>query len=560
MAQDDLGKYLYVSQRIANAIVNAHEADSSPRRFEVDAISVKPTGIGVDVRRPTEQSSVEALASKATRILESQKRIGTLVDTSKQYVRLRVDAHLSEYLVKTRWKERSHGKVAGIVASQVIDGIGRVYVVLIGSVSNFLRSTASEPIGLVDGWNPSHIEGLYGLFDQVREDGDPVPHRSDVEDPVNLDARQMLRRASWIASGNLNIPYPLRRVEILAEAHHVFAGPVAVEDGTVYDIAVVGAPVWVREVTSDRDPTKVALPKMDLLSHTDDREHSFDELRRDVLAAQRLTRTMYGAMDLHEARAFNLAKAKQRDQVPDRPSEQREGERTVEKNAGLAAEGAGSASSEALSDRQQRAADAESAAQALKLRAMVAVTSPEKFADLVRWFFHQAQYVGIQENRLVAYRRPVWWQRWPDRQWVWRSDPKPTNVSGYIVPLPWSKHAMMGVRIREYVLVTLEGEIYSCHYRPRRGPYHDLLPEPRPLPLGAEEGLEAGRAIEIGGDAIYLRPASSTQSTSASFLAPSEALHTVPDRGREAAREMFLLATRWRETPYRRASAPDLVT
>ena len=70
------------------------------------------------------------------------------------------------------WDRGADKDVAGFCASEWVDGIGRVFAALLGSVHNYLGYATVEREA-TGGWYPSSIEGLYHLLAESIEPEDP---------------------------------------------------------------------------------------------------------------------------------------------------------------------------------------------------------------------------------------------------------------------------------------------------------------------------------------------------------------------------------------------------
>lgn len=430
MPESDLGKFLYVSSRLVSSVIRAEESDPRPG-FGVKKVTAKTKHLDIETAPNEEPDTDERRAIRATRLLEA--RTGTLLEPGKHYLRMRLDAYLARYSVHLGWENASNEPIAGISASQVVEGAGRVFVALFGSISNYRIS--AEESRFVSGWHPSDMNGLYSIFDAVREDGDAAPKEDRLAYDRKMSDREIVRAAGSILFGNHALP-PIRRVEILAER---FARPVRDividHDHARYDLAVVGAPLWIREVLTEEagDP---APPLTDRLGEF---AYPFDDMRRAWVDESERVLILSNRVNELEYRVNT------RTRWPDH-SRTIPGESQLERQR------------QELGDLRSRLEAARSVLDETLGKARILVTSPEAFQELCSWFCRQAQHQGIPAMALSVYRRPAWAYRLFHRDWRSRLSPVETDIVGYTI-----QHDAAHKRGRDEVLITPAGEVFPVH-------------------------------------------------------------------------------------------------
>jgi hypothetical protein len=91
-----------------------------------------------------------------------------------EYAREEIDISMGFLTVLMGWEGRSKVEIAAMMAEVEVEGIGRTFVALFGSASNY---SGRRPKNSDEGSIPSDIDGLYGILDATREPNDPKAMR-----------------------------------------------------------------------------------------------------------------------------------------------------------------------------------------------------------------------------------------------------------------------------------------------------------------------------------------------------------------------------------------------
>lgn len=476
-----LGNYLYISHRLVSDVLNQPESPGRKSAWGREVTIQPPSAenpIGVSATFKSEgppQESVPAKAARATKILAA--RTGTLRNPDKSYLRMRLDAYIGTFMVPNGFvytspeqlrPERGHTGVMMLGASQVISG-RRVFVALIGSEHNFDYDNPREPIRATHGRTPSDIDGLYELFQHIREPQDP-----EVQDYRLERSRKMSDADIAHDAMNLLMGSPgrvLRRVEVLAKRHRLplrnvvlssYQGP--------FDLVILGAPLWIREV--DTEEGILAPPRLDVIGG--DEVADFQRARAKVNELVLRRRNVSLAIRRAGGRPPDLMQLP----APDRP---------------LSAE----AKEYVTLAVEEMSASRDALATAL---------TDEGWPRFAAWFTQQAYTAGLAYVNLAVERKPPWWKRPFDRHWSMRL-PEPSGINGYVIPLPPPEPGGRTGWGHDYVLITRDGGIYEVmvqsfhHYEETRVvywpddvEYEDGLPphrSPTPRPDLREQAAEA---------------------------------------------------------------------
>ena len=168
------------------------------------------------------------------------------------------------------WEDKYAHEIATFTASETIPGIGRVFLALVGSGSNFLgrppslKSTALR--------TPSDIYGLYDIVNDCLEATDdpilrPDVLRSEIERlGSDSDERWFHKAATALITTSTSV-MPMERVDVLFKPHRVLydvdldhwgmrggdrMSSISSEPLERYDIAIIGAPLWIaKSVAAD---------------------------------------------------------------------------------------------------------------------------------------------------------------------------------------------------------------------------------------------------------------------------------------------------------------------
>lgn len=250
------------------------------RRAQIDEInpelSMEGPKLGAKVTFSEHEETLQDRAERATSLLRSGHQVGGFSQPDKPYLRIRLDAYMATFNVAQGWEwggvltDTSVQSVMLLAASQVVAG-QRVFVGLIGSAHNLLARGITNPVSYTQGRTPSDINGFYDLFQQIREREDAKVHKDRAIYDRRMSDLEVAREVMALAQGSPG-DGPPRRVEVLLKRHRApLTGHVILDDEFIapYNLVIIGAPVWIREVqTSDGSP---ALPRMDAVgpdSHT----------------------------------------------------------------------------------------------------------------------------------------------------------------------------------------------------------------------------------------------------------------------------------------------------
>jgi len=140
--------FIYISRRIVTEIVQQHEAGGPERVSMIDVSARLPLGPGIRIsssRRPIDYTNYFDLAKRATAAVSDHT--GWLASDRTDriptgpYVRAKM--HLQEQKVPmplTAWEKAHSHPIAVFVGTETFPGVGRVFLGLAGSASNFMRA------------------------------------------------------------------------------------------------------------------------------------------------------------------------------------------------------------------------------------------------------------------------------------------------------------------------------------------------------------------------------------------------------------------------------------
>lgn len=299
----------YVSFRLAGQLLDLLRDTESNGRLSKVGIELKPSEfVSVAVERGAKAKEFGGTAVAVARALEVGFR-GTYVDlsghsdaqaiTKNQLVKATLlfqPAHLQIQNYDLVHPMRDPYYVVGWSSIDRVPGIGRVFVGLVGSEHNLLSLPGDGTKGA--GHTASDAEGLYEMIQHTKEEAygedikewrlknDLPSHYRDATDAERLKAVASafagydVQSAPRPTEAFFQVHYVARNVELDALAPHTDgAGKV--------DLAIFGAPIWVREAT-DRELLSVA----DILNGTgsvDEKWEVLDEELRRHLRDERYT-------------------------------------------------------------------------------------------------------------------------------------------------------------------------------------------------------------------------------------------------------------------------------
>jgi len=223
--------YRYISKRLVRQIVDEDTAGRSRWRF-----SGFPTpwgAIGL-YREPVNRKNDFALVREATKIASDDT--STIAQGWGPYIRAELDLTIGIITVLGGWKDQWHVEIAAMKAEVVDPEVGRVFVAMFGSASNYLgRKPVADELAEV----PSDVDGLYGILDRTREFEDPAIENYFLDRDLGYTPSS---RAE-IAERMLNGP---RFRGIRSERFDVLMQSFSTDESTKpYDLVILGTPIWI---------------------------------------------------------------------------------------------------------------------------------------------------------------------------------------------------------------------------------------------------------------------------------------------------------------------------
>jgi hypothetical protein len=271
--------FTYISRRIVKEIVQQHEAGRSDRALKVSltgSIPIGPVSPGVSVEsssRSVDYTNYYELAKRATAAVSDHT--GWLARDKPDriptgpYVRAKIYLQVQKVpLPLIVWEKRYNHPIAIFAGMETLPGVGRVFVGLAGSASNFLHVHGGGPSMATR--TPSDAVGIYDIIQQSREltkEGILEPGISashlDREAYYCYDEETRFQEAVGLFDG-CGLWEPSNLLETLIRVHHVGTDidlNVYTSDGykmKAFDLVLLGAPVWVSTLEPQRD--EIVLP------------------------------------------------------------------------------------------------------------------------------------------------------------------------------------------------------------------------------------------------------------------------------------------------------------
>lgn len=233
----------WVSPRLTREIVARADADRGPWGFPTPTVEVPLTdqpggialGLGLDRAPRTYRDPVLSDAVRATQILA--QRTGTIHEPN-EYVRTVMDLHLAKFIVLDDWDGVSNQPISALYGIQVVEGIGRVALVLYGSPHNWRPDALPERYY---GRTPSNMEGIYRIIEAAREPKDARPTQRAILHDADQTAEWRCSEALKLLEGIWR-PTPSVTYEVLLQ---VFDMAEQLEVNEInYDRIILGTPVW----------------------------------------------------------------------------------------------------------------------------------------------------------------------------------------------------------------------------------------------------------------------------------------------------------------------------
>ncbi|MCC2313558.1 hypothetical protein [Cellulomonas xiejunii] len=473
---DTLGRYLYISDRLVADVVGVPPVriEHRPLTPVVQRVGIKGSVGDYGAEITTELGQREQsdpipelgprvdMAVRATSALREAGEIGSLLqEPVPQHVLLRMSGVLSVMPLSAAEQLPPDDQMLVMFGSsgRLADG-RRALVILLGSEWNLLTSPNKNAAGQARR-PPSDLSSLFQIFDERKG----LRRRAPLADgsPASNQTEGMIRAAAelyFARDGD-----PARQVVALVDAHtvgsHFGFGPAKGE----FDVVVVGAALWMREVHRSVSPA----PRVDAGQF----DEQFGELRRAVLVQWAAhARTVSTRREQHAQIEGHLGTLRgqvlrQRLAGMQAVAWHAEGERDMDlllwsahqlraqADAAIAAvesiqelEGQRGTLAAQQKWERSRVVDAENA-----VADAVVAKREQMWAPFAQWFVAQAVREGAPLVRLDVDRRrsvPV-----PGRP---RTKQETTNILGVVVYLP---AVTASEQLARSVLVTPEGAVYS---------------------------------------------------------------------------------------------------
>jgi len=228
--------FRYVSRRLVTEITQQSDAARPRRRFWSFSIDLPFSKVTIQ-GQPPDPANLFALVRQATEDVADWT--GTLADPS-YYVQDDLELELSWFPVLMGWVDAASVEVAAAFADTVIDGVGRTFVALFGSIHNYVG--AKPGVDGDCGAYPSDMQGLYQILSLAGESKDPAVEPSRLWDDAWMDMLDRCDLARRLHEGTTG-KFPCEPLRFLARsffhAEHVEVG------GEKYDRVLLGAPIWI---------------------------------------------------------------------------------------------------------------------------------------------------------------------------------------------------------------------------------------------------------------------------------------------------------------------------
>jgi len=234
---DDPVRYEYISKRLTREIVHQHEA-ARRRRSSTVGLRAGPVSLTSQSQVPDYDNEYD-LARRATSAVVNNT--GSL-ESPGFYITATMKMEVTKVSFHIGFEGTTHQEVAGFFADEVVVGIGRVFVVLMGSITNLIGWRAGDT--LQTDRSPSDAAGMYDILDATLADTDAkVDKRHLRRDQKHRNGDRSLDAAHAVAYRHDDHLKDEGPFEFLAVSHHFEIGVTI--NHTRYDVALLGAPVWV---------------------------------------------------------------------------------------------------------------------------------------------------------------------------------------------------------------------------------------------------------------------------------------------------------------------------
>lgn len=261
----------YLSGRLAKKYLDLHEATGKSKTPSGD-ITYTPSevpGASVSFRLPSRDRVIDRSNPYMVARALDEILVGTYIDFSQSVIANMVT---KDSLVKaTLFFQPAHLQIQGyelvhptqeeyfVFATTSIDhvpGIGRVFIGLVGSEQNLIAYPGE---GLIGARAASDAAGLYSMIQYTKEEHDidisPDRMAQDLSSRYEEATDEQRIQAAAEAFRGFAIQSAPRPTEVLFEVHHVArnidldALRLRTDGGGHVDLALFGAPVWIREAT-----------------------------------------------------------------------------------------------------------------------------------------------------------------------------------------------------------------------------------------------------------------------------------------------------------------------
>jgi hypothetical protein len=226
----------YISQRLTREIVQQHEAARTRTRLS-PSLRLGIFTLGLRSLSPDYPNRYDR-AMRATQAVRDNT--GT-IDSPGVYVRARLCLKRCKVAFHQGFENTGSQEVAGFFADEEVSDVGRVFVLLLGSLKNLTGWRAAERLVLDS--NPSDAAGMYEILRASLEPNDSKIDHEHLEWDREMSPLTSFEAADRLAHRHDAELRPTRTLDFLA-VNHLCASDVDIH-GRHYDVALLGAPVWV---------------------------------------------------------------------------------------------------------------------------------------------------------------------------------------------------------------------------------------------------------------------------------------------------------------------------
>jgi hypothetical protein len=223
--------FRYISRRLVRQIV---DQDTSARtRWRIGGIPTPWGNFGL-YREPIDRKNDFALVREATKSVKDLT--STIAQAWGPYIRAELDLTIGIVTVLGGWKDQTHVEIAAMKAEVVDADVGRVFVAMFGSASNYIgRKLIPDELAET----PSDIDGLYGILDRTRELEDPEIDDHFLDRDLGYSPNGRTQEAASLLNGPRFRGSQSKRFDVLMQSFCTD------ESTKPYDLVILGAPVWI---------------------------------------------------------------------------------------------------------------------------------------------------------------------------------------------------------------------------------------------------------------------------------------------------------------------------